>query len=43
MNPGYVEASIELQDALDAIWVNDANVDTTLAELETKMNKLLNE
>lgn len=43
MNPGYVEATSELHDALDAIWINDADVDTTLAELEVKMNKLLNE
>ncbi len=43
MNPGYVEAISELHEALDAMWVNDADVDTTLAELEVKMNKLLNE
>lgn len=43
MNPGYVEAISELDEALDAMWVNDADVDTTLAELEAKINKLLNE
>lgn len=43
MNPGYVEATKELDSALDAMWVNDTDVDTTLAELEAKINKLLNE
>lgn len=43
MNPGYVEATKELDSALDAMWVNDIDVDTTLAELEAKINKLLNE
>ena len=43
MNPGYVEASNEVEKTLDAIWVNNADVDTALAELEAKMNKLLNE
>ena len=43
INPGYVEASNEVEKTLDAIWVNNADVDTALAELEAKMNKLLNE
>lgn len=43
MNPGYAEATKELVDALDAIWVNDADVNTTLDDLVGKMNQLLSE
>ncbi len=43
MNPGYMEATKAIQDALDAIWVNDQDVDKTLEELETKVTTLLNE
>ncbi len=43
MNPGYAEATDAIQDALDAIWVNDQDVDSTLATLETKVNMLLTE
>lgn len=43
MNPGYVEAANEVEKALDAMWVNDADVDSTLADLKSKMDKLLNE
>ncbi|HJC57411.1 MAG TPA: ABC transporter substrate-binding protein [Candidatus Eisenbergiella intestinipullorum] len=42
-NPGYVEFQEELTDAMAEIMVNDADVDTTLAELEAKGNELLNE
>ena len=42
-NPGYVEFQAELTDAMAEIMVNDADVDTTLAELEAKGNELLNE
>ncbi len=41
MNPGYTQASKEIVAVMDAIWVNDANIDTTVAEAETKINKLL--
>ncbi|WMJ87284.1 ABC transporter substrate-binding protein [Anaerocolumna sp. MB42-C2] len=43
MNPGYTEATKAIQDALDAVWVNDQDVDKTLEDLETKVNTLLNE
>ncbi len=43
MNPGYVEASNELMKALDGIWVTGAEVDSTLDDLESKMNKLLDQ
>lgn len=42
-NPGYVEFQVELTNAMAEMMVNDADVDTTLAELETKGNELLNE
>lgn len=42
-NPGYVEFQVELTNAMAEIMVNDADVDTTLAELEAKGNELLNE
>lgn len=42
-NPGYVEFQTELTNAMAEIMVNDADVDTTLAELEKKGNKLLND
>lgn len=43
MNPGYAEASKDIVDALDAIWINDANVDSTLDALEKSINTVLNE
>lgn len=43
MNPGYAEATDAIQDALDAIWVNDQDMDSTLSTLETKVNMLLTE
>ncbi len=43
MNPGYTEATKAIQDALDAVWVNDQDVDSTLDALQTKVNTLLNE
>ena len=42
-NPGYVEFQAELTNDMAEIMVNDADVDTTLAELEAKGNELLNE
>ena len=42
-NPGYVEAVDAIESALDAIYVNGADVDQTLANLEVKVNKLLNQ
>jgi len=43
MNPGYAEASKAIVVALDAIWINDADVNETLEELEVKVNAVLNE
>ena len=37
------EADAALVNALDSIWVNGADVDTTLAELEIKVNAILNQ
>lgn len=42
-NPGYVQFQVDLTNAMAEIMVNDADVDTTLAELEAKGNRLLNE
>ena len=42
-NPGYVEAVDAIESALDAIYINGADVDQTLANLEVKVNKLLNQ
>jgi sn-glycerol 3-phosphate transport system substrate-binding protein len=41
MNPGYAQASNELVAVMDAIWVNDADIDATVAEAETKINQML--
>lgn len=42
-NPGYVEFQVELTNAMAEMMVNDADVDSTLKELEAKGNELLNE
>ncbi len=42
-NPGYVEFQDEMTDVFSEILVNDADVDTSLAELEEKGNELLGE
>lgn len=42
-NPGYVEAVDEIESALDAIYINGEDVDQTLANLEVKVNRLLNQ
>lgn len=42
-NPNYTEASNEIVQALDSIWVNGADVDSTLETLEQKVNKILNQ
>lgn len=41
MNPGYAQASNELVAVMDAIWVNGADVDTTVAGVESKINAML--
>lgn len=41
-NTGYTELGVELQNALDLIW-NGADIDSTLADLQTKGTELLNE
>lgn len=43
MNPGYTEASKAIVEALDGIWINGQDMDSTLADLETRVNSLLNE
>lgn len=42
-NPNYTEAGKVIVEALDAIFINGADMDTTLAELEVKANKILNQ
>lgn len=42
-NPNYTEAGAEIEKALDAIYLNGADIDSTLADLETKVNKILNQ
>lgn len=42
-NPGYVEFQVELTNAMAEMMVNNADVDSTLKELEAKGNELLNE
>lgn len=41
MNPGYAEAQKEIVAVMDAVWVNGADIDSTLKEAETKINKAL--
>ncbi|WMJ84411.1 ABC transporter substrate-binding protein [Oscillospiraceae bacterium LTW-04] len=41
MNPGYAQSSNELVAVMDAIWVNGADIATTVADAETKINKYL--
>ncbi len=42
-NPNYTEAAQEIVEALDAIYINGADIDSTLADLEAKANKILNQ
>ena len=42
-NPNYTEATVEIEQALDTIWVNGGDVDETLQALEEKVNKILNQ
>lgn len=42
-NPNYTEAGEVIGEALDAIYINGADIDSTLADLETKVNKILNQ
>ncbi|MFA9423136.1 MAG: ABC transporter substrate-binding protein [Sedimentibacter sp.] len=42
-NQGYAESSTRITEALDAIYVNDQNMDEVLTQLESTVNKLLNE
>lgn len=42
-NPNYGETGKAILEALDSIFINGADMDTTLAELEIKANKILNQ
>ena len=42
-NPNYTEAIKVFCEAMDAIYINGKDIDTTLAEMETKANKILNQ
>ncbi|OOB78637.1 MAG: hypothetical protein ATN33_05645 [Epulopiscium sp. Nele67-Bin001] len=41
MHSRYAEVKKEFVNAMDAVWVNNADVDTTLAETEAKVNAIL--
>ncbi len=41
MNPGYAEVSKELVGVMDAVWVNGADVESTVSAIEAKLNNLL--
>ncbi len=41
MHPSYAEVSKELHNTMDAIWVSGMDMDTTLAEAETRINSIL--
>ncbi len=43
MNPYYAQAGLTLNEFLEAVWVNDVDVDTALSDYETKMNDILNQ
>jgi sn-glycerol 3-phosphate transport system substrate-binding protein len=42
-NQGYAESSTRITEALDAIYVNDQDMNEVLTQLESTVNKLLNE
>lgn len=42
-NPGYTECQVVIESALDAMWANNENIETTLADTATKVNKILQE
>ena len=42
-NPNYTEAGEAMKAALDAIYINNSDIDATLADLEIKVNKILNQ
>lgn len=42
-NPNYTEACEVILEGLDAIYINGADIDSTLADIETKANKILNQ
>ena len=41
--PSTTQADAAIVSALDSIWVNKADVNKTLSDLETKVNALLNQ
>ena len=41
MNPGYAQASVEMVGIMDAIWVNDADIDSTVTAAEPIINQML--
>lgn len=43
LNSNYVECTTVIMDAIDDIMINDADMDTVLAEAEAKINQLLNQ
>ena len=41
VTPSYTEIDLEIDEALDNIWCSDADMDSTLADLESHINGLL--
>lgn len=42
-NPNYTEACKVILEGLDAIYINGADIDSTLADIEVRANKILNQ
>ncbi len=43
MNPSYAQAGLTLNEFLEAVWVNDVDMETAIADYEVKMNDILNQ
>lgn len=42
MHPNYAEVSKEMHNAMDAIWINDMDITSTLENAESRINNILN-
>ncbi len=43
MNPSYAQAGLTLNEFLEAVWVNDVDMETAITDYEAKMNEILNQ
>ncbi len=43
MNPSYAQAGLTLNEFLEAVWVNDIDMETAITDYEAKMNEILNQ